>query len=290
MLDKLLTLPQHLLPQHLLSRGAKRLSHIKQPRIKNILIKGFLNLYDVNLNEASKESIDDYEHFNAFFTRKLKENARPLADNGEAIVCPADGLLSQYHQIDDCNLIQAKGRTFKISDLLARPASEVNHFSNGFSATIYLAPNDYHRVHAPFDGKVVSATYVPGRLFSVNQRTAQHVDNLFARNERVIVEMQTNGFGRIMIVLVGALLVASIGLEFFDLDQAIYAQNIRRMTPLELGHSATELKRGDPLGWFNMGSTVVLVFENGCFDTDSAMTSGKKVKMGEQLGRVVRQC
>lgn len=297
LIDQLLTLPQYLVPQHAISRLARQLSTIQHPTIKNFLIRRFLAAYDINLEEAASSSIDDYQHFNAFFTRRLKSNARPLPTDSVSVCSPADGLLSQFGPIRREQLIQAKGRYFDLNTFLARPTNEVERYVNGSFATIYLAPNDYHRVHAPFDGQIVSATFIPGKLFSVNQRTARAVDQLFARNERVVIELETEHFGRMAVVLVGAMLVASIGLEFFDMDSAIYgtansassnaeSAHDNGAIPLNVETSKTHLGRGGRLGWFNMGSTVILVFEKNRFQFHQSLSLGQKVQMGEVLGSV----
>lgn len=296
-LDQLLTLPQHIVPQHLLSRLARRLSSIQQPTIKNFLIRRFLAAYDINLEEASSSSIEDYAHFNAFFTRQLKPDARPLPQDSRSVCSPADGRLSQFGSIKHGQLIQAKGRHFNLHSFLAAPTNEVARYATGSFATIYLAPNDYHRVHVPFDGKIVSAKFVPGKLFSVNQRTARTVDQLFARNERVVVEIDTEHFGRIAVVLVGAMLVASIGLEFFDMESAIYGTQhstvpanvpayINGALNLPIDLEKMPLLRGEGLGWFNMGSTVILVFEQDRFEFQPSLALGQQLRMGEVLGSV----
>lgn len=283
-IDQLLTVPQYLIPQHLASQLVKRLSHVRNPTVKNFLIKRFLAAYDVNLDEALHSSSADYEHFNALFTRKLKTDARPLPNDETTVCSPADGRLSQFGSIETDKLIQAKGRLFRVDEFLAQPSDPDGRYRDGYFATIYLAPNDYHRVHVPFDGEIVSAKFIPGRLFSVNHRTAQTVDRLFSRNERVLIEIQTIEFGRIMVVLVGALLVASIGLEFFDMDSVIYEPKNHHITDLTITPDMRAVERGAGLGWFNMGSTVILLFEKDRFEPNSELTIGQKIRMGASLG------
>ncbi|MGR8947466.1 MAG: archaetidylserine decarboxylase [Gammaproteobacteria bacterium] len=282
--DYLAVAPQYLLPQHLLSRLVKRLSHVEHPAVRSALIQQFLAHYDVNLAEAATSAPSDYAHFNAFFTRHLKAGARPITSKEHGVCSPADGILSQFGTIDNGTIIQAKGRCFGVSEFLAERPEHANRYENGSFATVYLAPHNYHRVHAPVDGRVIHVKYVPGKLFSVNSRTARTVPRLFARNERVMVEIQSDNWGRVTLVLVGAMLVASIGLEFFDMESFIYKQNQRQVSKLPLKGELPALKKGESVGWFNMGSTVVLLFENPSFEFSNELIAGQKIKMGELLG------
>lgn len=277
-------LPQYLLPQHAASRFVKRLALIEQPAIKSFLIRRFLASYSINLEEAIDSDASRYKNFNAFFTRQLKPGVRPVVAENHAACCPADGVISQFGKIENGALIQAKGRQFSANELLAESTRKANRYQSGSFATIYLAPHNYHRVHAPFSGEIISARYVPGKLFSVNQRTAATVDRLFARNERVLVELQTETFGRVMVVMVGALLVASVGLSFFDMESFIYAAPRREPVQLPLANKPLSIEKAQEIGWFNMGSTVVLLFEDQGFTFSPNLTQGQTVRMGEALG------
>ena len=283
-IDQLLVLPQYVIPQHWASKLVKRLSHIENRATKSFLIELFLKHYAVNLEEAMGSSAADYKHFNAFFTRHLKPGSRPIAYGSDTICSPADGVLSEFGRITDGSIIQAKGRTFSLADFLAEPESKPSRYRNGHFATIYLAPHNYHRVHAPVNGEVLYARYVPGDLFSVNRRTAASVGRLFARNERVLIEIQTHHHGRVMVVMVGALLVASIGLSFFDMESFVYQQNIRETVTLPLQHKPLGVEKGQELGWFNMGSTVILLFEESAYVPERSLVRGQKISMGKLLG------
>ena len=287
-IDHLLVAPQYLVPQHGLSKFAKYLAQIEQPAIKSFLIKRFLGAYEIDLDESNITTLDGFRNFNAFFTRRLKPDARPVAPQNDAACSPADGVLSQFGIIDQGHIIQAKNQTFRVKDLLAEPDQKANRYENGCFATIYLAPNNYHRVHTPFGGEILSVRYVPGDLFSVNRRTAASVKGLFARNERVLVEIHTQDFGRVMVILVGALLVASIGLSFFDMESFVYARKRTVPTYLPITGNSLTLEKGQEIGWFNMGSTVVLLFENDGFAFDSSLARGQKIRMGEKLGGFAR--
>ena len=184
-MNQLFILLQTLTPQHLLSRLIGWLAASEIALIKNTFIKLFAGAFDVNMQEAEETDLEAYPTFNAFFTRALDPQARPLDTSADALLCPADGAISQLGRIENGNIFQAKGRDYSCAELLADPTL-AEAYSNGHFATIYLSPKDYHRVHMPIDGKLLSETYVPGSLFSVNGVTAENVDRLFARNERLV--------------------------------------------------------------------------------------------------------
>jgi Phosphatidylserine decarboxylase len=160
---------QHLLPQHLASKLMFRFARIENTWLKNTFTHWFVKAYQVDLSQAKREQVEDYKHFNDFFTRSLKIGARPIADS--AIVCPVDGAVSQVGKINNAQILQAKGRDYSVNQLLGNDSRSVD-FTDGFFATIYLSPKDYHRIHMPYDGKLISMDYIPGDLFSVNQQTA----------------------------------------------------------------------------------------------------------------------
>ena len=181
-----MTFLQFLLPQHLLSRLMFRFARIRVPWIKNSFTSWFVSKYKVNMNEAGLEDIKEYKHFNDFFTRSLKAGARPISES--KVVSPVDGVVSQIGSIEKSMIIQAKGKKFSVEALLAD--SSKDDFYTSF-ATIYLSPKDYHRIHMPFDGILKSMKYIPGNLFSVNKRTVENIDQVFARNERLICYFDT---------------------------------------------------------------------------------------------------
>ena len=209
MKSRLFIISQYLLPHHLLSRLAGCVAECRARWFKNAFTAWFAKRYQVNMSEALVEDLTAYEHFNAFFTRALKPGARPLDETPGAILCPADGAVSQLGPIEHGRIFQAKGHSFSALELLGGDPALAAPFMGGEFATIYLSPKDYHRVHMPLAGTLREMVYVPGRLFSVNQTTAENVPELFARNERVVCLFDTER-GPMAVVLVGAMIVASI--------------------------------------------------------------------------------
>lgn len=276
-LGRLFVWLQYLLPQHGLSRLILAATRVRIRWFKNWTIRGFLKLYAVNMSEAAESDPYRYGTFNEFFTRALKDHARPIADAQDAIACPVDGRISEAGTIDRDRLLQAKGRYYRLGDLLASQPW-ASRFEGGSFATIYLAPFDYHRVHMPLQGELRETVYVPGRLFSVNAVTAQHVPRLFARNERVLTLFDT-AFGQFALVLVGALNVGSMATVWAgDITPAAR----RRVT--RLAAPATLLDKGAELGRFNMGSTVILLFEPNRARWQSGVQAGRLVRLGQALG------
>jgi phosphatidylserine decarboxylase len=268
---------QHVLPQHGVSRLVLRATRARAPWLKNALIRQFLRLYAVDMSEAAQGDPYAFPSFNEFFTRAMREGTRPIAAAPGSIASPVDGCISEAGAIRGDRLLQAKGRDYRLRDLLARqPWAE--RFENGSFVTVYLAPFNYHRVHMPVRGRLEDTVYVPGRLFSVNGTTAAHVPNLFARNERVLTLFDT-AFGRVALILVGALNVGSMA--------TVWAGDITpaaRRAVTRIPASATVLDRGEELGRFNMGSTVIVLFEPGRASLDSETRAGRAVRMGESLG------
>ena len=205
----LFTLAQNLAPQQTLSELAGFFAKSQNPYVKKAFVHAFAKAYDIDLSEYERGNLDDYESFNDFFTRELKDGMRPLDDTADGIASPADGQISQIGTITNGQLLQAKGRDYDVGQLLA-DFELGKAFMDGSFATIYLAPTNYHRVHMPFDGTLIATRYVPGTLFSVNDITAKNVPDLFARNERLVCEFDTT-FGRACVVLVGAMFVEWIG-------------------------------------------------------------------------------
>jgi len=268
---------QHLLPQHALSRLVLRATRVRTPWFKNWLVRGFLKLYPIDMTEASQGDPSSFGSFNEFFTRALKPGARAIAADPDAIACPADGAISEAGKIDGERLLQAKGRSFSLTELLAaQPWAK--SFEGGSFATIYLAPFNYHRVHMPLRGDLKDTVYVPGRLFSVNAVTASHVPNLFARNERVLTLFDT-AFGQVALVMVGALNVGSMATVWAgDITPAAR----RVLTRLPVPH--VSLEKGAELGRFNMGSTVILLFQPGRARWLGEVRAGAIVRLGQSLG------
>jgi len=264
---------QYLLPQHLLSKLMFRFARIENAWIKDTFTRWFINKNEVNLAEAEKDNISDYVHFNDFFTRALKPDARPISES--PIISPVDGVLSQAGPIEKSQVLQAKGHHFSISQLLA--GESVEKIENGYFATIYLAPKDYHRIHMPLNGKLVSMRYVPGNLFSVNHKTVQKVNGVFARNERLVCLFDTV-FGRVTFILVGAIFVGSMETSWQGQITPPYGKVVKFFDYKE---KEFELSKGDELGRFNMGSTVIMILPENA--PALKLQSGQELKMGQSL-------
>jgi phosphatidylserine decarboxylase len=270
---------QYLLPQHGLSRLVRAATRVRSAWFKNWTIRGFLKLYSVDMSEASPSDPFAYGSFNEFFTRPLKEGARSIASGVDAIASPADGCVSEAGTIDRDRLLQAKGRRYALTELLAAQPW-ASRFEGGCFATIYLAPFNYHRVHMPLRGTLQETVYVPGRLFSVNDATARLVPGLFARNERVLT-LFDSGAGYFALVLVGALNVGSMA--------TVWAGDITpaaRRVITRIAGPPTTLEKGAELGRFNMGSTVILLFEPNRARWHAQVHAGSVVRLGQSLGLV----
>jgi phosphatidylserine decarboxylase len=268
---------QYLLPQHGLSRIILAATRVQTPWFKNALTRGFLLLFSVDMREAVEPDPYRYVSFNAFFTRSLRPDARPIDPGADTIASPVDGAVSECGPIEGNRLLQAKGRHYTLDELLAgQPWG--GRFAGGSFATIYLAPFNYHRIHMAVRGTLKDTVFVPGRLFSVNGVTAQHVPRLFARNERVLTLFDT-AFGQFALVMVGALNVGSMATVWAgDITPAA----TRAVT--RIGGPALTLDKGAELGRFNMGSTVILLFEPHRVRWHPLLRAGSVVQMGQSLG------
>lgn len=282
MRDTLFSAIQYPLPHHALSRLMHRLARCEQPAFKNFLIQTIVKLYNVDVSEALQPDPTAYASFNAFFTRALRPDARPLCAEPDALLCPADGAISQLGDIEAGRIFQAKGMSYTAEELLGGDPKRAKPFADGKFATIYLSPRDYHRLHMPLAGTLRETVHVPGRLFSVNQATARTVPNLFARNERVAAIFDTEA-GPMALVLVGAIFVASIETVWQGEITPPAGHTVRTWNhqdnPLTLG-------RGQEMGRFNMGSTIVVLFGKDVVEW-STLAAGDKVRMGGKLGRVL---
>jgi phosphatidylserine decarboxylase len=273
---------QYLLPQHGISRLVLIATRVRKPWFKNALIRGFLRMFDVDMQDAVEIDPLRYPTFNAFFTRALRPGTRPLAPDPDAIASPVDGTLSEYGAIDGDSLLQAKGRRYTLADLLAG-RTWARRFEGGSFATIYLAPFNYHRIHMPVRGSLQETWYVPGRLFSVNMVTARLVPRLFARNERIVALFDTQA-GAFALVMVGALNVGSMATVWAgDIAPASRRVGARRVLT-RLPDTALTLEKGAEFGRFNMGSTVILLFEPKRMHWHAALSPGLHVRLGETLG------
>ncbi len=271
---------QHLLPRHLLTALVYRVSRIRMPFVKNALIRGFARVFAVDLSETKRDAPRDFRDFNDFFTRELKPGARPVSGRADAIASPADGTVSQAGILDADRIVQAKGLDYTLDDLLAIDLDEARAFSDGSFVTIYLAPRDYHRVHMPVDGRLRAAHYVPGDLFSVNDASVALLRGLFRRNERLVLHFDT-ARGPMALVFVGALNVGSITTPWTG---ELRPRKRGGVVPQDLGTASRVLNKGDLLGWFNMGSTVILLLPAGLVEWQPRLAPGQALRMGETIG------
>jgi phosphatidylserine decarboxylase len=273
---------QRLLPQHTLSRLIHAVARVRWRRFKNALIGAFVRSFRPVMTDARQPDPLAYESFNAFFTRELTPGARPMPQDARSVASPVDGTISQIGYLDGLSLLQAKGRQFSLAALLGGTPEQIAPFAGGAFATLYLAPYDYHRIHMPLAGQLRSARHIPGRLFSVNAVTAAAVDGLFARNERVVCIW--NGAPCFSMVLVGALFVGSISTVWHGEITPPTRRAARELAPVSA--AAAPLARGDLMGWFNMGSTVILLFPQGQVRWLSDLAAGMAVRVGQALGQV----
>ncbi len=264
---------QNLLPQHGLSRAVGRLAASEARWISAPLIRTFARAYKVNMTEAEHADLAAYHSFNDFFTRPLKPGARPIDPAPDSVVSPADGVVSQTGIIEDGQLLQAKGIQYSfnaLADACAHPA-----FEGGAFATIYLSPKDYHRVHIPFAGRLVRTVSIPGKLFSVNATTEAEIEGLFAVNERLVCEFETE-VGRMLVVLVGAMIVASI--------ETVWGGPPSPYRTKQVTEHGLAFEKGAEIGRFLLGSTVILAFERDLVRLHNGLAAGSVVRMGEAIG------
>jgi phosphatidylserine decarboxylase len=262
----------YFLPKYILTLFAGFMANNRLPWLKNYLIQDFLTKYPVNMQEALETNPRSYENFNAFFTRKLKPNARPMAK--ATYIIPADGFISQAGPIHEELILQAKGKDYAVNALIANHKL-AQRFNEGAFATIYLSPKDYHRIHMPIDGQLISQTYIPGKLFSVQPFTTENIPNLFTQNERLVLHFETTK-GPMMLILVGATIVGTIGTSWQgDLKRSKKIEQIDYSTPIEL-------KQGDEVGYFKLGSTVIMLFSHRP-QWLTPIESGTPTKWGEAL-------
>lgn len=281
MFDKLFVLSQYITPQLGVSNLAGRLADTdSSPALKNRVIKWFIGRYGVDMSEAAETDPEAYPTFNAFFTRALKPGIRPLADGEKTLVSPVDGAISQLGQVTGDRVFQAKGQSFSLSELLGGEEATTAPFTNGEFSTIYLSPKDYHRIHMPLAGTLRQMIHVPGKLFSVNPVTAENVPNLFARNERVVCIFDTDS-GPMAMVLVGAMIVGSVETRW----AGIVVPGSRQVTSTRYeGEQAISFEKGEEMGRFRLGSTVIMVMPKGAVTWNSDQVAGKTVRMGEAFG------
>lgn len=268
---------QHLLPQNQLSRLVGRVAASSSPLISRPLIHSFARFYQVDMQQADQAKLSYYRTFNEFFTRPLKAQARPIDTASEGIICPADGQISQIGTVDGDAVLQAKGQTFSVRQLLGDDA-EAQAFTHGQFATIYLSPRDYHRVHMPLSATLKRTRYIPGKLFSVNDVTAQHVPALFARNERLVCLFELADGQPMAVILVGAMIVAGI--------ESVATGRIPPGSPLHTRRHDLYLDKGAELGRFYLGSTAIVLLPSGVATWEPHLHAGELVQMGQRLGQL----
>lgn len=278
-MNRLAVFFQYCLPKQLITVLAGKFANAAAGGLTTAVIRWFVRRYQVNMAEAAYPDITSYPTFNAFFTRALKEHARPLSQCD--FICPVDGAISQFGDIRHGQIFQAKGHEYSVNALLADNLVLAAKFVNGSFATLYLSPKDYHRIHMPCGGRLRNMTYVPGALFSVNPATAQGVPGLFARNERVICEFESADLGNFVMVLVGATIVGSMATTWHGV---VNPPRLSSVKTWDYTDKHIELKQGDEMGRFLLGSTVVMLFEAGQLEFNSAWAASKTIRLGEVMG------
>jgi phosphatidylserine decarboxylase len=280
MVDRWAVAPQYLLPQQALTRLAGRIAGARGGAWTTRLIRWFVQRYGVDMAEAAEPDVSRYDTFNAFFTRALQPGLRPLADADW--LCPVDGAISQFGRIDGGHLFQAKGHRYTATALVGGDAELARRFDDGHFATLYLSPRDYHRIHMPAAGRLRHMVHVPGALFSVNPTTARGVPGLFARNERVVCLFEGSA-GPFVLVLVGATIVGSMATAWHGVVNPPRPGQLREW---RYDDSVVQLDRGQEMGRFLLGSTVVLLLPPGRLQFDPRWAPGAAIRMGEAMARV----
>jgi phosphatidylserine decarboxylase len=270
---------QHLLPKQGMTAFAGLVARTAGGSFTTGLIRWFVTKYGVDMAEAANPDIASYKTFNDFFTRPLNVRARPLADAD--FICPVDGAISQFGTIDDHHILQAKSHRFTTTELVGGDPALAAAFRHGQFANLYLSPKDYHRLHMPCDGKLVRMIYIPGALFSVNPTTARGVPNLFARNERVVCVFESPDHGRFVMVLVGATIVGSMATVWHGVVNAKRNGKVSEWTYAE---QDVVLKKGEEMGRFLLGSTIVMLFQQGTIAFNEHWVPERPVRLGEPMG------
>lgn len=279
MFNRLFIFSQYLLPKQAITVLAGKVANARAGKLTTRIIRWFIGRYGVNMQEAANPDITSYATFNDFFTRALRDDVRPLSQ--AEFICPVDGAISQFGRIVSDQIFQAKGHYYSTTALLAGDQALADRFKDGAFATLYLSPKDYHRIHMPCDGRLKRMIYVPGALFSVNPATAAGVPGLFARNERVVCEFES-GFGHWVMVLVGATVVGSMATAWHGVVNPPRPGNIRIW---DYEGQNISLSKGDEMGRFLLGSTVVLLFPEKTIGFNTEWQASRPVKLGEAMGK-----
>ena len=278
-MSRLKVLPQYVMPKQAMTNLAGRVAGHRGGSMTTGLIRWFVGKYGVDMSEAANPDIASYPSFNEFFTRALRDGVRPLAQAD--YVCPFDGAISQFGDIDDHQIFQAKGHKFTTAELVGGDQTLAAHFQHGHFANVYLSPKDYHRIHMPCDGRLTRMIYVPGKLFSVNPTTARGVPGLFARNERVVCVFDSDEFGPFVMTLVGATIVGSMATVWHGV---VNPPRMARICDWQYEPGQVTLKKGDEMGRFLLGSTVVMLFQKNAIRFNPAWAPEGKVRLGDVMG------
>jgi phosphatidylserine decarboxylase len=277
---------QYITPKHLLSRLVGSLAAAEAGAVTTAIIKLFIKQYKVDMSEALESDPSSYASFNAFFTRQLRSDARSVCQDEKQLALPVDGAISQLGDIEYDAIFQAKGHNYSLTTLLGGKPELAKPFLNGKFATIYLSPKDYHRIHMPIDGQLTDMIYVPGELFSVSPLTAERVPGLFARNERVVAIFDTE-IGKMAMVLVGATIVASIETKWAGTVSPPTSKNVQHWQYPEQGDHSVFIKKGEEMGLFKLGSTVITCFETDMIEfTD--FSAGDVTRLGDVLANITK--
>lgn len=284
MFDSLKIALQYILPKHLLSRIVGALAAAKAGAITTLLIKLFIKQYKVDMSEALEPNPENYATFNEFFTRALRDDVREICQGDDLLAIPVDGAVSQLGDIDHDAIFQAKGHNYSLTSLLGGKPEVAAPFLDGKFSTIYLSPKDYHRIHMPIDGQLTDMIYVPGELFSVSPLTAERVPGLFARNERVVAIFDTQ-VGKFAMVLVGATIVASIETTWAGTVSPPTGKNVQHWTYPTEGEHSVFIKKGQEMGRFKLGSTIVACFEPNAIEF-ADLSEGDVTRLGDVFASV----
>lgn len=266
---------QYLVPHHLLTQLMGVLADSQLPWLKNFMIKRFIKRYPVNVNEALIDHPRLYTSFNQFFIRQLKMGMRPICKGEKEIACPVDGIATQIGAINDNQLLQAKRYHYSLENLLGNDLQLTNAFRNGLFATFYLAPHNYHRVHMPLDGILEQTIYIPGKLFSLNLITTEYIPHLYTQNERLLTIFNTRA-GKMAVILVGAMIVGKIQTAWED-------QPMREKKMTTQSYQNISLSKGTELGYFKLGSTVILLFEKDKVSLNPSLQKNNLVQLGQWI-------
>jgi phosphatidylserine decarboxylase len=278
--DRIKVLSQYVLPKQALTSFAGRVAGAKGGAMTTRLIRWFVGKYGVNMDEAVNADIASYTSFNEFFTRPLKDGVRPMANAD--FVCPVDGAISQFGAIDEHEIFQAKGHKFTTTELVGGDTQLAAQFAHGSFANLYLSPKDYHRIHMPCEGRLTRMIYVPGALFSVNPTTARGVPGLFARNERVVCVFESEQYGPFVMVLVGATIVGSMATVWHGVVNPPRQPQVCEWT--YDGQPPVVLRKGEEMGRFLLGSTVVMLFRKDTIAFNPDWAPERSVRLGELMG------